>query len=75
MIAVYIFYLPTESPPGGYQLKPTRSPEYSLNRFPRMGVPGNGNNLSRGTSPQVPSTGRMTSVDRTRELAQNLSHG
>ncbi|MQM12912.1 hypothetical protein Taro_045832 [Colocasia esculenta] len=35
-----------------------------------MGVPGNGNNLSRGTSPQVPSIGRRTSVDRTRELAQ-----
>ncbi|MQL69555.1 hypothetical protein Taro_001834 [Colocasia esculenta] len=35
-----------------------------------MGVPGNGNNLSHWTSPQVPSTGRKTSVDRTRELAQ-----
>ncbi|MQL89394.1 hypothetical protein Taro_021980 [Colocasia esculenta] len=35
-----------------------------------MGVPGNGNNLSHGTSPQVPSTGQKTSVDHTRELAQ-----
>ncbi|MQL76708.1 hypothetical protein Taro_009120, partial [Colocasia esculenta] len=47
--------------------------EYSLNRLPRMGVPGNGNNLSHGTSPQVPSTGRKTSVDRTRELAQVMT--
>ncbi|MQM08827.1 hypothetical protein Taro_041686, partial [Colocasia esculenta] len=58
------------SPPGGCQLEHTRSPEYSLNRLPRMGVPGNGNNLSHGTSPQVPSTERKTSVDHTRELAQ-----
>ncbi|MQL80550.1 hypothetical protein Taro_013012 [Colocasia esculenta] len=29
------------SPPGGCQLKRTHSPEYSLNRLPRMGVPGN----------------------------------
>ncbi|MQL70516.1 hypothetical protein Taro_002828 [Colocasia esculenta] len=28
-----------------------------------MGVPGNGNNLSHGTSPQVPSTGRTTNRD------------
>ncbi|MQL76473.1 hypothetical protein Taro_008861 [Colocasia esculenta] len=59
-----------QSPPGGCQLERTRSPEYSLNRLPRMGVPGNGNNLSHGTSPQVPSTGRRTRVDRTRGLAQ-----
>ncbi|MQL85415.1 hypothetical protein Taro_017932 [Colocasia esculenta] len=46
----------------GCQLDHTRSPEYSLNRLPRTGVPGNGNNLSHGTSPQVPRTGRTTSV-------------
>ncbi|MQL97594.1 hypothetical protein Taro_030280 [Colocasia esculenta] len=28
-----------------------------------MGVPGNGNNLSHGTSPQVPRTGRTTKGD------------
>ncbi|MQL91579.1 hypothetical protein Taro_024194 [Colocasia esculenta] len=28
------------------QLEHARSLEYSLNRLPRMGVPGNGNNLS-----------------------------
>ncbi|MQL68680.1 hypothetical protein Taro_000964 [Colocasia esculenta] len=60
----------TQSPPGGCQLERTLSPEYSLNRLPRMGVLGNGNNLSHGTSPQVPSTGRRTRVDRTRRLAQ-----
>ncbi|MQM19318.1 hypothetical protein Taro_052322, partial [Colocasia esculenta] len=31
-------------------------------RRTRTGVPGNGSNLSHETSPQVPSTGRMTSV-------------
>ncbi|MQL81554.1 hypothetical protein Taro_014011, partial [Colocasia esculenta] len=52
------------SPPGGCQLERTRILEYSLNRLPRMGVPGNGNNLSHGTSPQVPRTGRRTSTSR-----------
>ncbi|MQL86342.1 hypothetical protein Taro_018872 [Colocasia esculenta] len=47
----------------GCQLEHTRSPEYSLNRLPRTGVPGNGNNLSHGTSPQVPRTGRTTSPE------------
>ncbi|MQM10669.1 hypothetical protein Taro_043561, partial [Colocasia esculenta] len=48
----------------GCQLENARSPEYSLNRLPRTGVPGNGNNLSHGTSPQVSSTGRTTSSRR-----------
>ncbi|MQM16371.1 hypothetical protein Taro_049327 [Colocasia esculenta] len=37
-------------------------PEYSLNKRTGTGVRGNSINLSHGTSPQVPSTGRTTSV-------------
>ncbi|MQL87000.1 hypothetical protein Taro_019533, partial [Colocasia esculenta] len=48
----------------GCQLEHTRSPEYSHNTLPRTGVPGNGNNLSHGTSPQVPRTRRTTRVPR-----------
>ncbi|MQM09331.1 hypothetical protein Taro_042200 [Colocasia esculenta] len=42
---------------GSLRLEHTRRLEYSLNRRTGTGVPANGNNLSHGTSPQVPSTG------------------
>ncbi|MQL79578.1 hypothetical protein Taro_012016 [Colocasia esculenta] len=59
-----------EGTPPGQRTLATKALPVVMVRLPRMGVPGNGNNLSHGTSPQVPSTGRKTSVDCTRELAQ-----